>query len=179
MMKILIIQTSLKHTASTFLVNALYGIIPDLSDKPISKEWNTPKNNDFQENVTVLKSHDTNIDQLMETYGNKYRVFFVCSERPKLNKTLDDKYKYYPNVIMFDFDELNETNENTLEHIVDHIHDKLSRVIGIYYNKSTCLKRLTQMNAKYLEIKHYPFSYTDSFFELHGSHRDRLTSPTP
>jgi hypothetical protein len=34
-MKILIIQTSPFHTASTFLVNAVYGIIPELLEKRI------------------------------------------------------------------------------------------------------------------------------------------------
>lgn len=32
-MKTLIIQTSPQHTASTFLVNAIYGMIPELFDK--------------------------------------------------------------------------------------------------------------------------------------------------
>lgn len=34
-MTILIIQTSPTHTASTLLVNALYGLIPELNDKKI------------------------------------------------------------------------------------------------------------------------------------------------
>ena len=36
-MKLLIIQTSPFHTASTFLVNAIYGLIPELIDKKIAK----------------------------------------------------------------------------------------------------------------------------------------------
>ena len=41
MVKLLIIQTSPKHTGSTFLVNALYGIIPELSDKKVLCEFFT------------------------------------------------------------------------------------------------------------------------------------------
>ena len=39
-MKTLIIQTSPYHTASTFLVNAIYGLIPELSNKKIIGIWN-------------------------------------------------------------------------------------------------------------------------------------------
>jgi len=38
-MKLLIIQTSPKHTASTLLVNAIYGLIPELYNKKIIGIW--------------------------------------------------------------------------------------------------------------------------------------------
>ena len=37
--KTLIIQTSPHHTASTLLVNAMYGLIPELSNKKIIGTW--------------------------------------------------------------------------------------------------------------------------------------------
>ena len=39
-MRLLIIQTSPKHTASTFLTNALYDLIPELHDKKVIGMWN-------------------------------------------------------------------------------------------------------------------------------------------
>jgi len=172
-MKTLIIQTSPYHTASTFLVNALYGIIPKLFDKKIigiwTKDWET-----YFEDIIVIKCHDINIDELIKTYGNNYRLFFICSERQFLNYTIDEKYKKYNNVIVFDFDELNETNENSIIQIVDNIYFKMKQLIeDLELDKEKCIKRIELMNNRYKEIKESPFTYIDDFFELHGSHRNR------
>ena len=103
------------------------------------------------------------------------------------------KYKAYPNVIVFDFAELNESVENTLVKIVDNIYGKLSKLLdgvmgsgsecvaspnlglnpGFDLNKPKCIERIKLMNQRYEEIKHKPFSYIDNFFEIHGSHRNR------
>ena len=175
-MKTLIIQTSPTHTARTFLVNALYGLIPELSDKKII--YSECKCNNINEsvfrNIIVLKTHNNNIDELINKYQNKYKLFFVCSERREKKYMMNDKYKAYNNVVMFDFFELNETIDNTLPQIVDNIYNKLKNVlVDVDLDKSKCIERLIMMNKKYEEIKHKKFSYIDNFFELHGSHRNR------
>ncbi len=79
-MKILIIQTSPFHTASTFLVNAIYGIIPELLGKRIIGEWT----NNFQDFFTekpdytpyTLEKHDE-------------RVFDVEKAMKKYNRPID------------------------------------------------------------------------------------------
>ena len=77
-MKTLIIQTSPLHTASTFLVNAIYGIIPELFDKRII--FNNVNESLFK-NIIAVKSHNINIDELINKYQKKYNLYFICSER--------------------------------------------------------------------------------------------------
>jgi hypothetical protein len=168
-MKTLIIQTSPKHTASTLLINAIYGLIPELADKRIV----TGKRFTTFDTILAVKLHNTNIDRLLNFYRH-YRLLFVCSERKELNLLIDPKYKRYPNVVVFDFVELNATEATPLPAIVDTIYNKLAPLLPhIRLDKALCLQRLLAMNKRYEEIKHRPFSYIDPFFELHGSHRNR------
>jgi hypothetical protein len=172
-MKLLIYQTSPAHTASTFLVNALYGLIPELFNKKIRGVWESNIDNYFND-IIVVKSHDINIDDLIKKYNNKYKLVFVCSERKEKNYLIDEKYKQYDNVVTFEFNELYETPNNSLIQIVDNIYKKLKIVLpDIEMNKQTCIERIQLMNIRYEEIKHKPFTYIDNFFEIHGSHRNR------
>jgi len=106
-MKLLIIQSSPKHTASTLLVNAIYGLIPELFDKKII----TTRIDNFEtyfENIIVIKNHNTNIDDLIHKYNQKYKLVFICSERQEMGYVIDEKYKTYNNVVIFDFSELEQ-----------------------------------------------------------------------
>lgn len=176
-MKLLIIQTSPPHTASTLLVNAIYGIIPELSNKKIYFKPRNNNNDDFEnnfENIIAIKCHNINIDQLINKYKNKYKLVFICSERQKMNYFINKKYKTYNNVVVFDFDELNETNDNTLVQIVDNIYNKVINILpDIELDKTKCIERIKLMNIRYDEIKNKSFKYVDDFFEIHGSHRNR------
>jgi len=172
-MKLLIIQTSPKHTASTLLVNAIYGLIPELCNKQIIGIWDRNFASHF-ENIIVIKNHDTNIDRLIKCYEKNFKLVFICSERQEMNYLIDEKYKKYDNVVVFDFNELNETPTNTLVNIVDNINNKVQCVLSdIKLDKTKCIERINLMNIKYEEIKTKPFNYVDKFFELHGSHRNR------
>ena len=169
----LIIQTSPMHTASTLLINVLYGLIDELKDKPIY-HCGTPRPYS-QTKFTVIKSHHTNIDQLIRYYKKDYNLFFVCSQRPEKNLFIDPKYKTYSNVIVFDFDELNETTVKSLASIVKNISDRVSQKNewSLYFNNTNAVERIKNMNKRYQEIKNKPFSYEDPFFGIHGSHRNR------
>jgi uncharacterized coiled-coil DUF342 family protein len=180
-MKILIIQTSPPHTASTLLVNAVYGLISELSDKKIIYSDNIDNIiNTNNENIMVIKTHDTNIDELNDKYNKKYNLVFICSERQEKNYKIDEKYKSYKNVLIFDFDELNETINNTLTVIVDNLYNKINHLFielgleDIKLDKTKCIERICAMNSRYEEIKYEPFSFVDDFFEIHGSPRNRL-----
>jgi len=108
-MKLLIIQTSPFHTASTLLINSIYGLIPELNNHKIIGEWDTNFDKFFKD-IAVVKCHILNIDDLIKKYTNKYKdikILFVCSERIDKNYLIDAKYKEYKNVIVFDFNELN------------------------------------------------------------------------
>jgi len=176
-MKLLIIQTSPYHTASTFLVNALYGLISECYNKKIIGIWNK-KFYKYFKNIIIIKNHNTDIDELIARYGKKYKLVFICSERQDRNLLIDPKYKTYSNVTIFDFAELNETIDNPLKDIVDNIYEKIKNIlpedICIQLDKSRCIERINNMNARYEEIKHNDFSFIDPFYEIHGSHRIRL-----
>jgi hypothetical protein len=177
--KILIIQTSPEHTASTFLVNALYGIIEELKDKKIIGLWNENFKNEFN-NIILVKSHNLNIDNLIKIYADYYNLYFICSERKERNLYIDSKYKLYNNVIVFDYFELNETSKNTIPNIINNIYNKVHKLLFKYIesdfiklNKENGINRIIDMNNRYNEIKENPFEYIDEFYEIHGSHRKR------
>jgi len=181
MQKILIFQTSPNHTASTVLVNLLYGLINPLRDKKIRADWDDET--EWQAllnttNILVLKSHHTNIDELIAKYQHlNCRLFFIASERYAKGIFFEDqKYKRYRNCLFFDFHELNETASWTLENIVDKVLQKLRNhplLQSLVLSKEDAMARLTKMNQRYNLLQHFPYEFIDEFYELHGSHRDR------
>jgi hypothetical protein len=183
MENVIIFQSSPARTASTFLINALYGIIPETKNTRIVGQWNMYRNRPLFTNVQVLKSHDVDLDRLTEAFGKDHRIYFVCSERKAHGIQIDEKYKSRQNVCCFDFDELNETEHNPLNIIVQTICDRVN--IMMQLSNDTCLgklyiksgiERLVAMNEKYNQIRHLPFSHIDEFYEIHGSHRNRPTT---
>jgi hypothetical protein len=170
-MKTLIIQTSPCHTASTLLINALYGLIPELTDKKIIMFTNNFEK--YFDDIILLKHHDINIDKLIEKFKNDYKLYFICSERPERNYIIDEKYKSYENVRIFSFNELNESETNNVRNIVENIYNKIKDMLNIEMNIDNGIKRIEDMNKVYQEIKDKPFNYIDNFYEIHGSHRNR------
>ena len=73
----MIIQTSPQHTGSTLLVNALYGLIPQLADKRILGCW-TKKLDPLD--ITVLKYHNINIDELSKKYKIMIYTLFALND---------------------------------------------------------------------------------------------------
>jgi hypothetical protein len=173
-MRILIIQTSPGHTASTLLVNAIYGLIPELSNKKIIYIDNFDEN--FQEyfnNIICIKTHDTNIDEIIKKFKDIYKLYFICSDRKEFNYLIDDKYRLYENVIIFEYEELNETDTYDVPMIINNIYNKLNKVLKIDLNIDSGIKRIHDMNKLYNDIKMNSFEYIDDFFQIHGSHRNR------
>ena len=189
----LIIQTSPLHTASTVLVNGLYGMIPEISNMKVvyyqdcwdgnqidEETWemslslNTP--NDFK-NILVVKSHHTRLDYYLGKYGNSYDIYFVSSERKEKcspEYMMPEKYRNYDNLIIFDYEEINESENHTVEDIISGMYDKLKPVItNVEFDKNGGVERIRGMNKRYEEIKDMPFDYEDEFYRIHGSHRNR------
>jgi hypothetical protein len=171
-MKTLIIQSSFPRSASTVLVNAVHGMIPSLADKKVEfSDFYRPFR--FNLDITIIKTHQTELDDMIHRYSGKYKLFFICSERAGFSR-FNDKYRLYKNVVIFDFKELNETPNNILFHIVDHIYNKIQPLlVGIELDRISCYERLDAMNIRYEEIKYLPFDYVDSFYNIHGNHRNR------
>ena len=180
MENVIIFQSSPVRTASTLLINVLYGIIPAIKNTRIVGQWNMRRNRPLFKNVQVLKTHDTDLDRLTDAYGEYNRLYFVCSERKARGVFIDEKYKLRQNVCCFDFDELNETEQNPLDKIVQTVCDKVNNMMKSSNDGclgdlcvETGIKRVIEMNKTLEEIKHSPFSYIDDFYEIHGSHRER------
>ena len=179
MKKTLIIQTSPMHTASTLLVNALYGLIPSLKHKRIVGFWEPEWWNEFDSDIIVLKSHNLDIDWFKKHFGLHYKLIFICSERKEKKLFINKKYKDLENVICFDYFELNETKKNTLQKIVQTIQEKIKQKFpNLELNSKTSLLRILAMNEEYEQIKEKPFSFVDEFYHIHGSHRNRPDSLT-
>ena len=76
---------------------------------------------------------------------------------------------------VFQYEELNETLENTTDIIVKNIHDKVNHLLNekfnlnIKLNKEKCINRINKMNKRYIEIKDLPFGFVDRFYHIHGS----------
>lgn len=163
MNKILIIQASRKFTGSTLLVNILYGLIPTLHHRYISFEH--IKNNQF---IEIIKTNNINIDEHIYKYKNLYKyIYFVCSEINDYK--FHPKYKNYTNVLIFNVNELNETEEQSMNDIINNVHDKLLEMININLNKELCINRINNMNIFYETIKDKPFNYVEPFYRVHGS----------
>lgn len=171
-MKTLIIQSSFPRSASTVLVNAVHGLIPSQANKHVefSDFYRTLR---FNSELTIIKTHETELDDFVRRFSKKYHLYFICSERNGRSR-FNDKYRSYKNVVIFDYAELNETPQNTLFHIVERIYDKLQPLlVNFELDRISCYERLDEMNRRYEQIKMLPFDYVDPFYNIHGSHRRR------
>ena len=171
---IVIIQTSPARTCSTFLVNMLYGFF--IPNQKIRGYWNLEDKLElFNYNINIYKSHILDIEKIINKYSNLYELYFICSERD--NNKIEDKYKKLINVIIFDYNELNETHTLTLIDIINNAYNKLINKLPLklHYklNKNSAIWRINEMNKRYKEIENMPFTYVDPFFELHGRHKNR------
>lgn len=174
-MKTLIFQSSPAGTGSTVLTNAIYGLIPDLKDKPViyNEKARHINLNEIPGDIIVIKTHNTNIDELISMYQSKCKLYFICSERILKKIFINNKYRSYKNVIIFSFYELNETTTNSINNIIQNIHDKIKNILNIELNIENGVNRIVSMNNLYEQIKSKNFSYYDRFYHIHGSHRNR------
>jgi hypothetical protein len=159
-----IIQASPPNTGSTVLANAIYGFLKP--NKPVAYCGSARQLK--RSSITIAKTHNLDFDRWSE-FNPKANLYFVCSERegyPRITKPSQRN-------IIIDYQQLCETETYPLVQIVDKLEELLSNFLPdhLVLNKATCLKRLTEMNNRYDEIKHLPFSIVDKFYHIHGSHR--------
>ena len=179
----LIIQTSPCHTGSTLLVNILYGLFEHLYTKKIISIWTNNWDSYFEKNeIIIIKCHNTNINELIFKYGDKYDMYFCCSERNEYNYLINIEYKNYKNVLIIEYNNLLESETNTLENIVDYVYENINMLLKdkkIKYNTLNSIDRIKSMNLRYNEIinQKYDFNYIDPFYEIHGNHKNRKKTP--
>ena len=167
--KIRIIQTGDKRTGSTLLVNMIYGFINRKERVSIGSA---------RDNL-IVKMHTLDLNRWEKKYNN-YNLFWVVSEREG-KKKLDKKYRNLDNVLIINYDEIFETESNSLETICFNMVKKfinffpeilLAKVeFNVLYRN--VLNRIKDMNKRYDEIKNLDFSYIDNFYQIHGSHKTK------
>jgi len=170
-----IIQSSHPRTGSTLLLNLIHGFI-----SPLEKyHWNTES---LIEKFLITKTHNINITEFEDKYP-QYKLFFIMSERDdgKVKRKVPDEYKKKSNVLVIDYNKLLETNDNTINNIVDYMFNELNKFIPkeLKPNKSDdsikddMKKRMNKVNEAVELMKNKPFSECDPLTGIHGSHRNR------
>lgn len=179
MMKTRFIQSGFPRSASTLLVNALMGLIVGMEEMPVyfTDFVHQPFLNDAP--LDVFKTHNTNLAQVADFFPSDYRLFFIGSERtPISGKTdkvhfstghFDEKSRAYDNVVIFDFKDISDAT------VCRDLYDIVGFMApDVAISRPGCEARVAAMNRRYAEIAHLPFTYTDPFYQLHGSHRSRI-----
>jgi hypothetical protein len=171
--KIRIIQSSETRTGSTLLTNILYGLF--CYDKDVCfSNINTTK---ILETNFIIKTHQIDLNTIQKKIIN-YNLFFVCSERPQINRKLKPVHKTKVNYILFDYTkDLLIQDTKTIIDVVKYVklklETKLPEDIMKLANVELASKRIEEMNEYYETIKDKPFSFFDKHYHIHGSHRNR------
>lgn len=166
-----LIQTSPHGTGSTLLANIVTGLF---HDKEAIHWISLKKSYGVKLKNFVTKVHKLDIDKWIEEQPSDLKLFFIVSER---EKRIDDKYRSYDNVVIFPYTKLLETDKNSIEEIVNHVHQKLCELLPDELSSQMqidrAIKRVKDMNEYYDTIKHKPMSFLNEYYHLHGSHRGR------
>lgn len=173
-----IIQTSPQHTGSTVLVNLIHGfLLPREGVKYLSHLATATERNEYINKYFIIKTHDIRIDNFIKDFKN-CNMYFIVSLRDNYDR-IDSKYQKYDNVLIIDYSEINETEENSLKNIVNVVFNKLKTFLpndilpkkNDTEIKNSMFDRIASMNKTYEEIRHKSFEYHDKFYHIHGNHR--------
>ena len=121
-----IIQSSPYGTCSTILINLVHGFL--CPDKPYHFVEDNIYNKDYIKNFLVVKTHYVDVDRLINIQ-KEYNLYFVMSERydNKYKSLIDNVFRTYKNVLIINYNELNETSELPLKEIVENVFVLLRR----------------------------------------------------
>lgn len=161
-----VIQTSKPRTGSTVLTNLVHGFLSPT--KPVA-----PTNNIIDNMIT--KQHDLDFQKLLS--NKDYNIYLVVSLR---NEKQND-YLKNSKILYINYNEILMTESNTVEKICNDMYikfnnffpDKIKLNLSREEIISNMINRFENMNKKVEELKNKPFSYWDSFYGVHGSHRNR------
>jgi hypothetical protein len=90
-------------------------------------------------------------------------------------------------ILIIDYNTLLESEFNPVETIVENVYEKIRKFLPPKFfepyseniMKKNATRRVKTMNALYENIKNKGFSYFDSFYLLHGNHRNREDTKIP
>jgi len=168
-----VIQSSRERTGSTLAYNLLCGLIQPRKNQSLGgPEWTKGKKKDL---AFIIKTHSP-INEWIRCYPD-LKLFFVTTERKKYGTGPLSKYHSHPQVAVFKYEKLLETDTYSIEDIVDYAYNTLKTLLPntVTLNKDDALKRIQMMNEVEQELKDKP--YKDDEYEpftgIHGSHRNR------
>jgi hypothetical protein len=163
-----IIQCSPPRTASTLMVNLIAGLI--LPRYSILFRTGPDSSSEIP---FILKTHHTDITDWKEKYPDE-KLYFIATERDGYGR-IEKKYHSCRDVIIFNYNELLETENYSVKDIVDDAHERLLKFLtnDVILNKDDAVKRIHHMNEIVEYCKYRPFEHCDSLTNIHGSHRNR------
>ena len=99
----------------------------------------------------------------------------------KAKKLINNNYRKYTNVLIFNYNELLETDKNDLNNIINNAFNKFMNFIPkeLIPEKSSDLikedmkKRIIRVNETVIQMKDKSFEIWDNFTGIHGGHRNR------
>jgi len=170
-----IIQTAAARSGSTVLSNILVAYFQPYESLAFMGKYTYSE--EFLEKNIVVKSHDKDLDDWLERFGNKYNLYFIISDRGDYDWS---DYYHYENALFIKYEELLETKDNSLEKISKNVYAKVKEVLPeefmIQNREKTSIQnginRITNMNDRYTKIKDKPFEYVDKYYQIHGHHKN-------
>ena len=169
-----VVQSSPPRTGSTLLLNLIHGFLSPCEQI----HWNTEKKID---EFMITKTHETNLEKFTKKY--EYEFYFIMTERydDNVHALIDKKYKTLENVLIINYDEINVTENLSLDDVINNIYLKFVKFFPLkiipqkdsLYIKKDMKKRILGMNDCVEKLKSRDFSYWDKFYGIHGSHRNR------
>lgn len=160
-------------TCSTVLYNILIGLIDPYKNAQNLRNYDKTIIDFGHSYETLEERMNCDIDKGLEPialvsvrYGTGHTNDFV-------NHGYDAKFKKNPNIIFFNFDDLNEKSNYGVSDIVEVVYNKIYDKVGdkIILNKKTAIERIQNMNKRYEIMKYLPYDTIDYFYGLHGSHK--------
>jgi len=175
MTKYLIVQASPISTGSTLLMNLICGLIRP--DDPVYYASNMMQfirrhhEDVLDERILIIKTHNMGWEHWQKRAKEDNRkLFFICSQRDETISPPDGS-------LLIDYNEILETDDNTLESIISNFYKKMQELFSgedISLDEEACVKRVNEMNIMVDKIKDKPFSHLNRFYHVHGSHRSKI-----
>ena len=106
-------------------------------------------------------------------------VIFVYVNRTNCLKVEEP----YSNLIVLEYDDLLYRSKHyhdttrTIDHVLEYVVNEYNKVLPSDTITDECIthakERILDMDQRYDVIKHLPFSCHDSYYHIHGNHRNR------
>lgn len=170
-----VILASPPQTGSTLMLNLVHGYLAP--NEP--RHWCTER---LIDDFMITKTHRLNIEEWMTKYP-QYDMYFVMTERDdeKMTRVICDADKERKNVLVVNYDDINETTALCMDTIVDDMYDRFSKFFPEEIRPSGKKRKITDnmntrvyhMNKMVEQIKDMPFHICDEYYGVHGGHRNR------